>query len=103
MKKVLYLFLATLIIPFIGLTQTIENLDFISPFHDDLSAIQKDGQWAFINTNGDVVIDFRDDLVTTKSNDTNYPIFNDGRCLIKQNKRWYYLFWLYRHPWSNAY
>ena len=86
MKKVLYLFLAILIIPFIGLTQTIENLDFISPFHDDLSAIQKDGQWAFINTNGDVVIDFRDDLVTTKSNDTNYPIFNDGRCLIKQKK-----------------
>ncbi|MBL7473246.1 WG repeat-containing protein [Robertkochia sediminum] len=45
---------------------------------DGLIAVQKDGKWGFIDTNGDLVIDLRDDLVAHKE----APVFTDGRCLI---------------------
>ena len=85
MKKLIILYIVILIIPIFGFTQTTKNLDYISPFHDDLAAIEKDGQWAFINTKGDIVVDFRNDLVTTKLNNEEYPVFMDGRCLIELN------------------
>ena len=86
MKKIKFILLVILTIPILGLAQSLENLDYISPFNEDLAAIQKDGQWAFINTKGKIVVNFRSDLVTTKRNDQNYPIFNDGRCLISKQK-----------------
>jgi hypothetical protein len=86
MKKVISLFLVILVFPIFGFTQSIENLDYISPFHDGLAAIKKNNEWAFINTNGEIVIDFRNDLVTTKYKGQNYPIFVDRRCLIEQKK-----------------
>lgn len=82
MKKAVILFVAILLIPAFGNSQIIENLDYISPFNEGVSAIKKNNQWAFINNEGDIVINFRDDLVTTKSDDGNYPIFKEGRCLI---------------------
>ena len=86
MKKVIILLVAVLLIPTFGNSQTIENLDYISPFHEGVSAIKKNNQWAFINKEGDIVINFRDDLVTTKSDDGNFPIFKSGRCLIVNSK-----------------
>lgn len=86
MKKVIIMFALLVVIPVSSFSQTIENIDFISPFNEGVAAIKKNNQWAFINKAGDIVIDFRDDLVATKSVDGNYPIFNSGRCLIeKQN------------------
>lgn len=82
MKKAIILFVILSFIPFLGNTQSIENLDYISTFNEGLAAIEKNNQWAFVNTKGDIVVNFRDDLVTTKSEDGNYPIFKDGRCLI---------------------
>ena len=86
MKNAKFILLTILAIPILGLSQSLENLDYISPFNEDLAAIQKDGQWAFINTKGEIVINFRSDLVTTKRNNQNYPIFNGGRCLIAKQK-----------------
>jgi len=73
-------------IPVFGFAQTIENLDYISTFNDGLAAIKKGNQWAFINTEGDLVIDFRDDLVSSSNEHSKYPIFSDGRCLIVKEK-----------------
>lgn len=86
MKKAIILLIAILATPILSFTQSIDNLEYISPFHEGLAAIKKDGQWAFINTEGDIVVDFRNDLVFTKSNDRYYPIFSDGRCLMEQKK-----------------
>ena len=84
MKKLVILLVVLFLIPvFLG-AQTIENLDFISPFNDGLSAIKKDNQWAFINQEGSIVLNFRNDLVTSKFNDGNYPIFINNRCLISK-------------------
>ncbi len=84
MKKGVNLFTALLLFSAIICAQTIENIDYISDFNDGLAAIKKNNQWAFINKEGDIVIDFRNDLVTTKFNDGDFPIFYNERCLIKK-------------------
>ena len=52
MKKATLLFLTLIIVPIFAVAQSIENIDFISPIHNDVAAIKKDGKWAFINKEG---------------------------------------------------
>lgn len=80
------IFTLLLLFPFLGISQTLENLDYISPFHNGLAAVKKGDQWAFIDQSGDIIINFRNDLVTSKFDDENYPVFHDDRCLIKSEK-----------------
>ncbi|WP_298759227.1 WG repeat-containing protein [uncultured Psychroserpens sp.] len=86
MKTFTLFFLIVIVMPFSGFTQAIDNLSYISPFHDGFAAIEKDGKWAFINEKGTIVVDFRTDLVTTTNTKGNYPIFTEKRCLIKTVK-----------------
>lgn len=71
--------------------QVIENIEQITPFHNNYAAIQKGDQWAFINTEGSIVIDFRNDLVPLPcvhgENEKEHPIINAGLSLIKQTKK----------------
>lgn len=83
------IFLTLLIIPILGIGQTIENIDFVSPFHDGLSAVKKGNNWAFIDQNGSIIIDFRQDLVKTKTDKGYYPLFSNGKCIIAQKKMIY--------------
>ena len=82
MKKVVFIFLAIILIPFFCFTQVIDSINYISPFYDGFASIQKDKEWAIIDEEGAIVIDFRDDMVLLKS----YPVFRSGRCLIKEIK-----------------
>ena len=86
MKKTIILISLLSLITFFGNTQTTENLDYVSTFNEGLAAVKKGNQWAFINTNGQMVINFRSDLVSTESEDGTYPIFKNGRCLIEEKK-----------------
>ena len=86
MKKIIILFITVILIPFYGVSQSIENLDYVSPFNEGIAAIKKNNQWAFINQKGDIVVNYRDDLVVTKIGEDSYPIFYDGRCLIENKK-----------------
>jgi len=86
MKKAILLFIAILLVPLFGFTQNMDGVDYISPFNDGVAAIKKGNQWAFINTKGTIVVNFRDDLVLVKNDGFSYPIFNNDRCLITQNK-----------------
>ncbi len=61
--------------------QELKDLSFVSPFHEDLAAVQKEGQWGFINKSGELVIDFRSD-VFVPSDKKAYPMFSNGLCLI---------------------
>ncbi|GAA4810215.1 WG repeat-containing protein [Litoribaculum gwangyangense] len=83
MKKLLIIFL---LLPVLLLGQTTEELDFITPFHDGVAAVKKGNFWGFINEKGHVIIDFRDDLVSTEINGYKYPIFKNNRCLISEVK-----------------
>lgn len=83
MKTLRILFLSLVfLIPLTSFSQSIDELDFVSPFHDDMAAVKKDNQWAFINTKGDIVINFRTDIAISDHSNIAYPIFVDDRCLI---------------------
>ena len=84
MKKAAILLSIIVLFPIISHAQNSEGLTFISPFHDGVAAVKKGNQWAFINADGTIVVDFRADLISTTSGDGTYPIFNSDRCLIKQ-------------------
>lgn len=77
----------------VGFTQILSDIDEVTPFHENLAAIRKGSQWAFINKEGVKVIDFRNDFVIEKDKNLlneaedvlfPYPLFSDGRCLIKK-------------------
>ena len=89
--KTLLIVLAVLISPGMGFTQIINDLDEIAPFHEGLMAVRKGSSWGFINSEGEKIIDFRNDIVQNptklQSDDNlNYPYFSSNRCLIKQVK-----------------
>jgi len=78
-------------IHFTAFAQILSDIEEVYPLQNDFAAIKKGNQWAFINKNGEKVIDYRDDLVLTEkvnslNETTAYPVFNDGRCLIKKIK-----------------
>jgi hypothetical protein len=86
MKKAIIFWAVLLVMPFHIFSQDLVSLEYISPFNEGLAAIKKEGQWAFINYKGEVVVDYRSDLVPTITNDDSYPVFMDGRCIIEQKK-----------------
>lgn len=65
-------------------SQLVKELDQVSPFCEGLAAIKKGDQWAFINKQGTIVINFRNDLVPTgqKGSNVKAPVFQNGRALI---------------------
>ncbi|MBO3115960.1 WG repeat-containing protein [Winogradskyella sp. DF17] len=86
MKRLIAIYLILIGLPLFIFSQDVSNVDFISPFHEGVAAIKKGDTWGFINTEGDLIIDFRNDLVIEYSEDIDYPYFNSGRCLIKEQK-----------------
>ncbi len=83
---------ALIILPFICFAQELTGIDEIAPFSEGLAAIRKGNEWGFINKEGQLVIEFRDDLVWNKVtnpsiNDVSgirFPQFKNGRCMIKK-------------------
>jgi hypothetical protein len=75
-------------------TPTVANLDEVAPFHEGLAAVRRGNQWGFINKSGELVIDFRSDLVWNQNPEPDvtgvkaipYPRFSDGRCPITATK-----------------
>jgi len=69
--------------------QILSGIDEVYPLQGEFAAIKKGDQWTFITKDGKIAIDFRNDLVltnkvNTSNQTTSYPIFYDGRCLIKK-------------------
>ena len=91
MKKLLFVFVLTFT-PLFGIAQILTEIDEIAPYSEGLAAVRKADQWAFIDKKGNLVIDFRDDLVWSKDADKakqdvsgiRYPAFKNGRCLIQK-------------------
>jgi hypothetical protein len=85
MKNLIKYLILLIFLPYALSSQNIENIEFISPFNEGVAAIKKGNQWAFINLEGNIIIDFRNDLALTHL-DENYPIFKNDRCLITIKK-----------------
>jgi len=91
MKRILVLWVMSLTLTMPISAQILNNIDEIAPFSEGLAAVRKDNQWGFINEEGNMVIEFRDDIYTSSKVDASktgvlnvkYPMFNEGLCLIK--------------------
>ena len=86
MKKVIFIQIVFVLIPILVFAQSKESFDYVSIFHEDVAAVKKGNLWGFINGDGNIIIDFRDDLVLTETEDGMYPVFKNDRCLISKNK-----------------
>ena len=75
-----------------GFGQVVSDLDWVSPMHEGLAAVKKGNMWGFIDKDGAMKIEPREDLVASKESsfgvmeggEMEYPIFVEGRCLIEQ-------------------
>lgn len=67
-------------------SQIMKGLDYVSSLNEGLIAIKKGEKWAFMDKQGSIVIDFRDDLVATtqQEGDIQAPAFQNGRALIRR-------------------
>ena len=90
MKKSVTLVLISIVFLLNGYAQVISELERVSPFHDGLASVKKGDKWGFINESGELVIDFREDILASPSSSglaasselREYPIFVEDRCLI---------------------
>ena len=90
MKKYIISAFIMLMLPNVFHSQSVKNIDEIAPFSEGLAAVRQGNQWGFINEEGTMVINFRNDIYWNKDADTSkkdisgvqYPMFNEGRCLI---------------------
>ncbi|AEM69510.1 KWG Leptospira repeat protein [Allomuricauda ruestringensis DSM 13258] len=75
-------------------TIKIKELTEVGPFSEGLAAVRKDGKWGFIDKEGNLAIDFREDLVWDQNADESrsdvkgikYPEFKNGLCAIQEIK-----------------
>lgn len=78
----------------IGYAQLSDSNDIVTPFKGEIAAVKKGNMWGFINKEGTIVVDYRNDyvLIKTKELTNPYPVFYNDRCLIKQliNGVYYY-------------
>ena len=90
MKSFLFV-LILLMSPSLLFAQELDAIDEIAPFSEGLAAVRTGEKWGFINTEGTLVIDFREDLVWNEDADLTandvtsiaYPKFKNGRCMIQ--------------------
>lgn len=73
----------------VSFAQIFNDVDEVTQLQGAIIAVKKGNQWGFIDKDGTVVIDFRNDFVLTSiTSDSGvilmYPIFKDDRCLIKK-------------------
>ncbi|UWX54485.1 WG repeat-containing protein [Maribacter litopenaei] len=80
-------------LPLTLMAQELKGIDEIAPFNEGLAGVRQGEKWGFIDENGTLVIDFRNDVYWNSNADTSksdisgvrYPIFQEGRCLITKN------------------
>ncbi|MDX1769640.1 MAG: WG repeat-containing protein [Arenibacter troitsensis] len=90
MKNIIITAFAMFMFPNVIHSQTVKNIEEIAPFNEGLAAVRQGNQWGFINEEGQLVINFRNDIYWNQDADTSkkdisgvqYPMFNEGRCLI---------------------
>ena len=70
---------------FFGFSQIASDLEEVNLFKGDLTAVKKSDNWGFINKEGTIVVDFRNDLVLSETKDGSswMPAFYNNRCLFR--------------------
>lgn len=93
--KALFVAVLLFLITLPGFAQVQKDLDHIGPFQEGYAAVQKQDAWGFINEEGELVVDYRNDLIRNSSisqkvdlgvASQRYPVFKEGRSIIRQIK-----------------
>ncbi len=93
--KTIFNTLILLFLPLMSFGQTAKNADFISPMEDGYAAVKIHNQWSFIDENGKLIFDLRNDLITneTRTNAVDlgvasmtYPLMIEERAIVKALK-----------------
>lgn len=93
--KSLFVLLISLFIFSEATSQILNKIDECFPFQGYFAAVKKEGKWGFINREGVLVVNFRNDLVVEKSSQnvcnaefesTTHPVMSNNRTLIKKLK-----------------
>lgn len=91
--KPIRLFLV-LLIPFIMDAQELKDLSYVGALHEGYAPVKKNNQWGFINSSGELIIDFRSDLIENEKVVTSgdlgvatqkRPVMQEKRAIIKNN------------------
>lgn len=90
MKHLIIVVAIAMALPLAVFAQELKGIDEIAPFSEGLAAVRQGDQWGFINEEGTLVIQYRNDVYWNKDADTaasdvsgvRYPMFHEGRCLI---------------------
>jgi len=75
-----------------GFGQVISDLDWVSPMHEGMAAVKKGNMWGFIDKDGSMKIEPREDLATSKTtlsgisedSEMKYPRFVEGRASLNK-------------------
>ena len=64
-------------------SQLMQDLDEVGNYNEGLASINKGDQWAFMDKEGNIVIEFRNDLASyiDGNDEMTPPMFHDGRAL----------------------
>ncbi|SKB67531.1 WG containing repeat-containing protein [Salegentibacter salinarum] len=81
-------------IPVVLLAQESDEFDFVSNQEEGYSAVRQGVNWSFLNSSGELVFDFRNDLISNEDPRTGiigvagmqYPQLKDERAIIKEQK-----------------
>lgn len=93
MKNIFFLLPVFLLIPLFIVSQTIEDLEVVGPSFEEYIPVMKNNQWGIINSEGNLVIDFRNDLIYNdkpgRGTDVgvaslNYPALLEDRLIIRK-------------------
>lgn len=81
MKNLVWVFLMIILGVQVFYAQIIEGLDVVGATTEELTAVKKDSKWGFIDNQGNLVINYRDDLVVDE--EVNSPVFIGGLTMIE--------------------
>lgn len=92
MKSALWL-TVFLMIPLLTFSQLAQGLDFVGPANEGHIPVLKNNKWGFMNSQGEMAVDFRSDLIQNKKTSSKtdlgvasqqIPSMRDGRIIIKK-------------------
>ncbi|MGY5846942.1 WG repeat-containing protein [Salegentibacter sp. HM20] len=99
--KTIYIYLMSFLMPALLSGQVLQDADFVGNFYNSYAAVKKGNQWAFLDSLGNLSVDFRDDLIYNEkaSERTDLgvasqknPLMTDGLAIIRKMKNgipWY--------------
>ena len=83
-----------LLVPFFMNAQELQDLSYVGSLHNGYAPVKKNNQWGFINSTGDLIVNFRNDLIENEevsvSGDLGVatqkvPVMQENRAIIKKN------------------